>query len=64
MVNTSNFYIPGNTVYTIYDIYKIDESSDVVEVVKYAEWNSSNGFNIDEPNIWKRRSNLKGHHLK
>ena len=61
---TTNFYILGNAVYTIYDIYKIDESSDVVEVVKYAEWNATNGFNVDEPNIWKRRSNLKGHHLK
>ena len=56
--------IAGKQVYTLYDVYKIDEESNVVETVKFAEWDPLNGLTIAEPNIWKRRSNLKGHHLR
>ena len=57
-------YFTEKASYTIYDIYKIDENSEVVKTVKYAGWDALNGFSIKEPNIWKRRSNLNGHHLR
>lgn len=60
----NNAYVTGNDTYFIYDIYKIDETSDMVETVKFAEWNASLGLSIVEENIWKRRSDLKGHHLR
>ena len=65
-VNAGSFfeYFTEKASYTIYDIYKIDENSEAVKIVKYAEWDVSNGFTIKEPNIWKRRSNLNGHHLR
>ena len=54
----------GNTIYNIHDIYKIDERSNEVEVRKYAEWKSSMGLEVIEQNIWKRRSDLRGNHLR
>ena len=56
--------ITANHTYFIYDIYKIDERSDVVETVKFGEWDPLLGLTIAEENIWKRRSDLKGHHLR
>ena len=53
-----------NSIYNIYDIYKIDEGSDEVEVRKYAEWKKSIGLQVIEQNIWKRRSDLRGNHLR
>jgi hypothetical protein len=48
----------------IYDIYKIDETSDIVETVMFAEWDAMSGLSVVEENIWKRRADLKGHHLR
>ena len=45
-------------------MYKIDEESDEVDTVKYGTWNNASGLLMIEKNIWKRRSNLKGHHLR
>ena len=50
--------------YKIYEIYKINENSGNVEVNEYGEWNPSEGLTIREKDIWKRRSNFKGHHLR
>ena len=50
--------------YHAYDVYKIDEKSDVVEVRKYFQWNNSIGLYTAEENIWKRRSDLKGFHIR
>ena len=57
------FLLDDNS-YSIYDIYKIDENSETVETRKFAVWNPFQGLSIAEENIWKRRSNLKGHHLR
>ena len=57
-------FILGDGSYSIYDIYKIDESSEAVEMRKFADWNISKGLSIMERNIWKRRSDLMGHHLR
>ena len=35
-----------------------------VEIVKYGEWNTLSGLIILEANTWKRRGNMKGHHLR
>ena len=56
--------VTGNHTYFIYDIYKIDEKSESVETIKFAEWDPLVGLRIVEENIWKRRINLKGHHLR
>ena len=53
-----------NSIYNIYDIYKIDERSNEVEVRKFAEWKKSIGLEVIEQNIWKRRSDLRGNHLR
>ena len=50
--------------YHVYDVYKIDEKSDVVEVRKYFQWKNSTGLHTAEENIWKRRSDLKGFHIR
>ena len=57
-------FILDASSYSIYDIYKIDENSQTVETRKFAVWNPFQGLSITEDNIWKRRSNLKGHHLR
>ena len=59
-----NHILSENRNYALYDIYKIDEQSNEVETVKYAEWNAVKGLTIFEDNVWKRRANLKGHHLR
>jgi len=51
-------------VYTIFEIYKIDEFSEDVEVVEYGTWDPYHGVIIFEKDIWKRRSNFKGRHLR
>ena len=49
----------------IHDIYKIDESLTDVELIYYGKWNPTNStITLPETNIWKRRSNLKGHRLR
>ena len=49
----------------IHDVYKIDDKYPDVEVVYYGQWSLANGsINVPEHNIWKRRSNLKGHQFK
>ena len=57
-------FIPEISTYSIYDVYKIDKNSDEVEIVEFGDWNTATGLTVAEENIWKRRSNLKGHHLK
>ena len=50
--------------FVIYDIYKIDEYSETVQIVEHGQWNLLQGLIIFEQNIWKRRSNMKGHKLR
>ena len=45
-------------------MYKIEKSSRKVELVKYGNWNIDDGVSVQETNIWKRRSNLKGHQIR
>ena len=35
-----------------------------MEVRKFAEWKRSIGLEVIEQNIWKRRSDLRGNHLR
>ena len=53
-----------STGYAIYDIYKINENSKDVKMANYGHWNVSNGLKVIEKNIWKRRHNLMGHHIR
>lgn len=49
----------------IHDVFKIDEALTDVELINYGQWNPSDSMiTLTEPNIWKRRSNLKGHRLR
>ena len=57
-------FISARNTFFIYDIYKIDENSQEVETREFAEWNPLQGLKILEPNMWKRRSNMKGHHIR
>ena len=50
--------------FKIFDEYKIDELSSMVFSEKYGEWDPIYGLTVYEENIWKRRSNLQGHHLR
>ena len=52
------------TGYAIYDIYKINENSRDVKMANYGHWNGTNGLKVIEKNIWKRRHNLMGHHIR
>ena len=56
--------ILAGSSYSLYDVYKIDEFSETVEVREYAKWNPSQGLSVVDDNMWKRRSDLKGHHLR
>ena len=51
-------------VIKITDIYKLDEILEETMRVEYGHWNFIDGLIIYEPNIWKRRSNLQGHHFR
>ena len=50
--------------FRIYDQYKIDEYSNLIMSAKYGEWDPVDGLTLYEENIWKRRSNLKGHRFR
>ena len=50
--------------YSIFDIYKIDEFANDVDLVEYGTWNPIQGLHVIEYDIWKRRSDLKGNHLR
>ena len=50
--------------YSIIDIYRIDEFSEDVDIAEYGSWNPIQGLQIYESDIWKRRSNFKGNHLR
>ena len=50
--------------FRIFDEYKIDEYSNFITSAKYGEWDPRAGLTVYEENIWKRRSNLKGHHIR
>ena len=58
------FVILEASSYSLYDVYKIDEFSETVEVREYAKWNPSQGLSVVDDNMGKRRSDLKGHHLR
>ena len=58
------FVILEASSYSLYDVYKIDEFSETVEVREYAKWIPSQGLSVVDDNMWKRRSDLKGHHLR
>ena len=60
----ATLFIPGIRTYSIYDVYKINKNSREVEIVKFGDWNTATALTVAEENIWKRRSNLKGHHLR
>ena len=49
---------------SIFDIYKIDELENNVDVIEYGTWNPIQGLHVIENDIWKRRSDLKGNHLR
>ena len=50
--------------FEIFDEYKIDEFSNRIFSTRYGEWDPIHGLKIFEKNIWKRRSNLMGHHFR
>ena len=50
--------------YSIFDIYKIDEFANNVDVVEYGTWNPIQGLHVMEYDIWIRRTDLKGNHLR
>ena len=58
------FVILEASSYSLYDVYKIDEFSETVEVREYAKWIPYEGFSVVDDNMWKRRSDLKGYHLR
>ena len=58
------FVILEASSYSLYDVYKIDEFSETVEVREYAKWIPSQGLSVVDDNMWKRRVDLKGHHLR
>ena len=53
----------GNS-YTIHEVYKINENSDNVEIHEYGKWSHQEGMSVVNTYIWKRRFDLKGHHLR
>ena len=52
------------STYSLYDVYKIDEFSETVEIREYAKWIPPQGLSVVDDNMWERRSDLKGHHLR
>ena len=51
-------------MFKIFDEYKLYEQSDKLMIAKYGEWDPNEGMTVYEEDIWKRRSNLKGHHIR
>ena len=45
---------------SISEVYKIDKRSNHLEINYYGKWRTDQSVTVKEPNIWKRRSNLKG----
>ena len=45
---------------SIKEVYKIDKRSNNLEINDYGKWRTDQNITINETNIWKRRSNLKG----
>ena len=50
--------------FNIFDQYKLHEDSDKLMIEKYGKWDPNKGMTVHEKNVWKRRSNLKGHHIR
>ena len=64
----SNYFYSINNFsdlgFDIHDIYKIDELDSNVMDIQYGEWTQDGGLEIFQRNIWRRRANFKGHHLR
>ena len=50
--------------FKIFDEYKIDENSNSLMTEEYGSWDPNTGITVYEENIWKRRANLKGYHIR
>ena len=50
--------------FTIRDVYKIDKDSNAVLATEYGKWEQGNGITIFERNMWKRRSDFRGHKIR
>jgi hypothetical protein len=50
--------------FKIFDEYKLHEHADKLMIVEYGEWDPNEGMTVYEEDIWKRRSNLKGHQIR
>ena len=61
--NTILFVIVGGS-YIIHEVFKINKHSNNVEVHEYGNWNPLEGLTVTEVDKWKRRGNLKRHHLR
>ena len=59
-----SFVILEASSYSLYDVYKINEFSETVEIREYAKWIPPQGLSVVDDNMWERRSDLKGHHLR
>ena len=59
-------YIFGESdgTFKIFDKYKLHVQTNQLMMAKYGEWEPNEGMTVYEENIWKRRSNLKGHHIR
>ena len=49
---------------SIYDIYKINTKSNKIDVKDYGEWTPEAGLKVFNGNIWRRRADTKGFHLR
>ena len=62
-----NYLFVFNQAYNrvdVYDVYKIDPKTTNVEVELYGSWAAGPGLVVETENIWERRSNMKGHHIR
>ena len=62
-----NFYIlfgESDGKFKIFDQYKLNVHTNQIMIAKYGEWEPNEGMTVYEENIWKRRSNMKGNHIR
>ncbi len=50
--------------YVLYEAYKISKGDVEAEVLYFGYWTEEDGLVVTDSNIWHRRANLKGKHLR
>ena len=64
LIQFSYIFGESDSRFKIFDKYKLNAHTDDLMIEKYGEWDPNEGITVYEQNVWKRRSNMKGHHIR